>query len=408
MNRFYLIGLDDNRRPFFLPEVKEIIASHQIFSGGLRHREIMTPYLPKSVTWIDITVPLDKVFEQYAAYDNKASIVVFASGDPLFFGFAATIRQRLPGALIRLYPSFHSLQKLAHALLLPYHDMRIVSLTGRPWHALDQALIEETAKIGILTDRAHTPTAIARRLLAYGYDNYTIYTGEHLGNPEKQNIRQFALATAAMNNFETPNCVILVKEKEGRRRPFGIPDDQFALLDGRTKMITKMPIRLLTLHFLDLGHRSRMWDVGFCTGSVSIEAKLRFPHLQITAFEIRPEGRELMETNSRRFGTPGIETVTGDFCEADLASLEAPDAVFIGGHGGKLPQMLARITAKLAPGGVVVFNSVSEESKQLFTESARQAGLQLEPPTTICVDHFNPITILKAQHGPAADGRPNP
>lgn len=408
MNRFYLIGLDDNRRPFFRPEVKEIIATHQIFSGGLRHREIMTPYLPKNVTWIDITVPLDKVFEQYAAYDNKASIVIFASGDPLFYGFAATIRQRLPNALIRLYPTFNSLQKLAHALLLPYHDMHVVSLTGRPWHALDQALIEEAPKIGILTDHTHTPTTIARRLLAYGYDNYTIYTGEHLGNPEKQNIRQFTPATAATNHFEMPNCVILVKEKAGRRRPFGIPDDQFALLDGRRKMITKMPIRLLSLHFLDLSRRTRLWDVGFCTGSVSIEAKLRFPHLQITAFEIRPEGRELMETNSRRFGTPGIETVIGDFCETDLASLEAPDAVFIGGHGGKLSQMLARIAAKLAPGGVVVFNSVSEESRLLFTESARQAGLQLEVPTTICVDHFNPITILKAQHGSTADNRSNP
>ena len=44
---------------------------------------------------------------------------------------------------------------LAHRLVMPYHDMRIVSLTGRPWPEFDKALIERTEKIGILTDKEH-------------------------------------------------------------------------------------------------------------------------------------------------------------------------------------------------------------------------------------------------------------
>ena len=80
-------------------------------------------------------------------------------------------------------------------------------------------------------------------------------------------------------------------------------------LSGREKMITKMPIRLLSLSMLDLRNRERFWDIGFCTGSVSIEAKLLFPHLHITSFEIREEGRKLMTENCRRFGTPGIEAI---------------------------------------------------------------------------------------------------
>ena len=38
------------------------------------------------------------------------------------------------------------------------------------------------------------------------------------------------------------------------------------------------------------------------------EAKLQFPELKVTAFEQRTEGKELMERNSRKFGTPGITT----------------------------------------------------------------------------------------------------
>lgn len=396
MNHFYIIGIDDNRTPYFPPEVRQVIAGHTLFSGGRRHHEIVASHLPEDAVWIDVKAPLDLVFDQYRSYEDKQSIVVFASGDPLFFGFANTIRQRLPEACIKLYPAFNSLQSLAHGLLLPYHDLRIVSLTGRPWHEFDRALIEETPKLGVLTDREHTPGAIARRMLDYGYAGYTLHAGEHLGHPEKEKIRSFDLEAAAVETFATPNCVILVKTDGPGRRLFGIPDQAFEHLDGREKMITKMPVRLLSLSMLDLRSRQRFWDIGFCTGSVSVEAKLQFPHLQVTAFEIRQEGEKLMAANTRRFGTPGIETVIGDFCTADLSGREAPEAVFIGGHGGKLPEMLARLSGILPPGGVVVFNSVSNESRSLFLEAARQNGLRLADEARITLNEFNTITILKA------------
>ena len=113
MNRFYVIGLDDNMRQYFPPEILEIISSHRVFSGGVRHHEIVRSLLPEKADWIDIKVPLDEVFDRYRSYDSRESIVVFASGDPLFFGFAVTIQNRLPDAQIRLYPSFNSLQLLA-------------------------------------------------------------------------------------------------------------------------------------------------------------------------------------------------------------------------------------------------------------------------------------------------------
>lgn len=83
-------------------------------------------------------------------------------------------------------------------------------------------------------------------------------------------------------------------------------------------MITKAPIRLLSLAQLDLRSRRTLWDIGFCTGSVSIEAKLQFPHVKIAAFEQRPEGERLMKLNSMRFGTPGIITRIGNFLQAEL------------------------------------------------------------------------------------------
>ena len=392
--KFIVIGISDSRELFLPPRVLDIIAGSRIFSGGVRHHGIVASLLPADAVWIDISVPLEAVYEQYRKYD---SVVVFASGDPLFYGFAVTLRREFPDAAIEVLPAFNSLQTLAHKMLLPYADMRTVSLTGRPWDGFDEAVIRGERLIGALTDRHKTPAMIARRLLDYGYGNYRMTVGECLGNQASERVRTFAsLAEAAAADCAFPNCLIL-ERTDLRPHPFGLPEQDFALLDGRVNMITKMPIRLLTLSRLDLAQRTSFWDVGFCTGSVSIEARLQFPQLKVTSFEIREAGRELMEKNARKFGAPGIHAIIGDFLEADLSGLPAPDAVFIGGHGGRLPEMLRRIDSVLLPGGVIVFNAVSEESQQLFRESVAAVGRRLTGEMRVAVNQFNPITILRAE-----------
>ena len=390
---FTVIGMTDDRSVWFPPEVRAVIASGRVFSGGKRHHEIVAPLLPEGAAWIDITVPLEAVFDQYAGH---AEVVVFASGDPLFFGFANTLRRELPDAEITVFPSFNSLQLLAHRILLPYADMRTVSLTGRPWEAFDEALIRGERLIGVLTDRQKTPALIARRMLEYGYDNYRITVGECLGNRDTERVRTLSLAEATAAEFAFPNCLILA-QTVAKVHPFGLPEQDFALLDGRVNMITKMPIRLLTLSQLDLAGRRSFWDIGFCTGSVSIEARLRFPQLQLTAFEIREAGRELMAQNARKFGAPGIDFHIGDFLEADLSALPAPDAVFIGGHGGRLGDFLQRIDGVLLPGGRIVFNAVSEQSQALFRAAVAAVGRRITNEMHVSVDSFNPINIMTAE-----------
>lgn len=410
--KFVVIGITDAPEPFFSPEVQDIIRRGKVFSGGRRHHEIVGAYLPTDAEWIDITVPLDAVFEQYltanhshlTTHHSPLTIIVFASGDPLFFGFANTIRRKMPDAEVVVYPTFNSLQLLAHRLLIPYHDMRIVSLTGRPWPAFDQALIEGAGKIGALTDKEHTPAAIAQRMLEYGYDHYTMYVGEHLGHPQLERVTTLTLQEAACRDFLMPNSVILTSDGASMKahRPFGIPDTDFQLLDGREKMITKMPIRLLTLQALELPQRRMFWDIGFCTGSVSIEARLQFPHLQVCSFEIRPECESIIQENARRLGAPGIQILMGDFLDTDISSLPRPDAVFIGGHGGRLKDIMAKVLTVLSDDGVIVFNSVtapkvSTDSRQLWNEACAALGLHQDSPIHLQINDYHPITILRCR-----------
>lgn len=429
MCSFIVIGITDNPHPWFPPEVMALIRAGKVFSGGKRHHEIMAPFLPEGAEWIDITVPLESVFEKYREGRDKA-FVVFASGDPLFFGFAVTLQREFPDAEIRVFPSFNSLQLLAHRLLLPYHDMRIVSLTGRPWQEFDRALIERSPKIGVLTDREHTPAAIAQRMLEYGYNAYIMHVGERLGNPQEEHVTTLTLEQAAVRECAMPNCLILSQRptpnpsrqegepsgllddnyaqpfpslmgEAGGGSAFGLPDSSFALLDGREKMITKMQIRLLTLQALDLPRHRVFWDIGACTGSVSIEARLLFPHLHIEAFEIRSECETIIRENCRRHGAPGIDIHIGDFLETDINALLRPDAVFIGGHGGQIKDIMAKVLTVLAADGCIVMNSVKAplvktDSHQLWDEACAELGLRQEPPTKIILNENHPIKILKS------------
>ena len=409
--RFIVIGITDHPKPWFPPEVMEIIKQGKVFSGGKRHHEIVAPLLPKDTEWIDITVPLDTVFKKYqdsSLNSHLSTLIVFASGDPLFFGFANTLKREFPEAEIIVYPTFNSLQLLAHRLVIPYHDMRIVSLTGRPWQEFDKALIERAGKIGVLTDKEHTPAAIAQRMLDYGYEDYTMCVGEHLGNPQKEKVKTLPLTDVVNQSFEQPNCLILYTlHAKPSTKTFGIPDAAFTLLNGREKMITKMPVRLLTLQALDLPKRHVLWDIGACTGSVSIEAKLQFPHLQVEAFEIRPECETIIQENARRFGTPGINIHIGDFLTSPLPQQGgdgsgSPDAVFIGGHGGRLKEIMAKVQTILAPDGVIVMNSViapkvTTDSHQLWDEACAVLGLRQDPPVRIQLNDNHPITILRCR-----------
>ena len=389
MYRCNVIGLSDSHRLWLTPEVTRIISEGHVFSGGKRHHEIIADLLPDEYTWIDITVPIDDVLQRYKSFDD---IVVFASGDPLFYGFATTLLRAFPNVEMKVFPTFNSLQMLAHRMNMPYHDMYTVSLTGRPWHRFDEALIRGERLIGCLTDRKKTPNVIWKRMQEYGFDNYVMYVGENLGNEEKEHVGIYAPA----RDYPSPNCIIL-QQQSLRRQNIGIADSEFHLLDGRSKMITKMPVRLASLAALQLADKHSLWDVGFCTGSVSIEARLAFPHLMVTAFEIREEGEKLMQENSRKFHAPGIDARIGDFCTADISDCPAPDAVFIGGYGGKMREVLTKVKSVLAPSGCIVFNSVSEKSRESFLSITKEQGMQPETVHTITVDNNNPITILRAR-----------
>ncbi len=388
---FYVIGIG-NYKVAFTEKLQTRINNTYVFSGGKRHLSLVRHALPKDYQWITINSPMQTVFEQYETC--KGDIVVFASGNPLFYGFANTLKARYPKATIHVEPYFSSIQLLTSKTNSNSNDLVTVSIHGRSWQALDSALIKQLPLIGVLTDAEKNPKTIAKRLLQYGYTNYNISIGEDLEG-DKEYVQTLSLEDAQKKEYHHLNCVLLHKT-EHKFQQFGIDNKRFAGLEGRPNMITKMPVRLVTLQALDILNTKVLWDIGFCTGSISIEAKLKQPDLDVVAFEKRDVCERIMIDNQKRFGVPGIQTVMGDIFDKDLSQYPKPDAVFIGGHGGKLEALLKTLNNYIEHNTRIVINAVQEASAAAFIERCKTLEWDVAQDMTISLDTHNPIRILKA------------
>ncbi|PID92210.1 MAG: cobalamin biosynthesis bifunctional protein CbiET [Bacteroidetes bacterium] len=391
MVTLHIIGISDSV-PGFSPEIGKLIRETTQFAGGRRHLDLLAPLLPEDALLQPIEAPIQGLVRKIT--ELKGKWVILASGDPLFFGIGNTLIRAFPEAEIRIYPAHHSLQLLAHRFKLPYGNFDTISLTGRSMDAFHEALVRGVPRMGILTDRKHTPAYLAEHMLEYGFRNYRMFYGERLGG-EKEKTMELSLEEARALKPAHPNCFFMEKTDEHNPKR-GIPEEAFSHLKGRPNMITKLPVRLCTLSLMQLENRKVFWDIGTCTGSVSIEARLQYPHLQITAFERREEARELLLQNARRFQAPGIRFLPGDFLETPKEDLEKPDAVFLGGYGGKMEAILKESDRHLIPGGILAFNSVSDKSQKAFLSCSEKLGYRLEKRLELKVDQHNLITVLLA------------
>ncbi len=148
----------------------------------------------------------------------------------------------------------------------------------------------------------------------------------------------------------------------------GIPDEEF--IRGSIPM-TKQEIRVLTLAKLRLATSSIVYDIGAGTGSVTVEIARICSTGKVYAFEREEEGVNLIRANCRRFGVTNVEVVGGSAPEA-LIGLPQANAIFVGGSGGKLEEIIKQAKLCLAPGGRVVINAVTWETltvvEHLLTE----------------------------------------
>lgn len=129
-------------------------------------RVLAFPRLKESLKFIrDDIVEIRRISEVEDAV-NKDNLAVVVSGDPLFYGLAATLKRR--GISIdRIVPGLSSMQYAASKLQIPWHSMAFHSFHGREVD-LDLLLNEKISCV--LLDKHYSLTDLSEGLKEKGAD----------------------------------------------------------------------------------------------------------------------------------------------------------------------------------------------------------------------------------------------
>jgi precorrin-6Y C5,15-methyltransferase (decarboxylating) len=303
-----------------------------------------------------LAIRLDSSVEQ--------KIVVLAAGDPLFYGTARFLCDRIGKSRIRVIPNVSTMQ-LAFARVKENWDEAYLTDLGN--QTIDHVVqkIRSAERVGIFTNSEKTPQALAASLLAARIDYFTVYVCENLGSPDER-VTSGTLEDVAAQVFDSLNVMILVRRATAPDRPtemigkrlFGNPDEMFLQTRPKRGLLTSSEIRCLALAELNLGPTSVVWDIGAGSGSVAIEAGQISPGGEVYAIEMDVDDFALIGLNAERFGVSNVFPIHG---AAPIAweHLPDPDAVFIGGTGRQLAAIVTDALARLKPGGRIVADMAS-------------------------------------------------
>ena len=347
---------------------------------------------------------LNEVIEFILSRKDSQSIVVLASGDPLFFGIGPRIVNAVGSDNVRIYPNVSSVAAAFARIKEPWGKATVISLHGRQNEIKLINCLHKKELVTVFTDPKRNPAWLAQHLIEKGLLNVKICVLESLGTPSEQ-VNWYRPDQAAEMNFSDPNLVIIKREPmalDSSFQPFvGMPDDWFDHGEG---LITKSEIRAVTLSKLRLQSEHIIWDLGAGSGSVAVEAALMAKNGQVFAVEKKIDRINQIKSNKARFGTDNLKIIQAELPDG-LAALPPPDRIFIGGGGQKLAKIIQAATAVLKPTGIVVVNTVLLTSVSQALETLKELGLRTdmvqvqinrgrEMPWGERLDAQNPVWII--------------
>ncbi|MDG5977972.1 precorrin-6y C5,15-methyltransferase subunit CbiE [Hydrogenophaga taeniospiralis CCUG 15921] len=395
--------------------------------GAARTLQLLAGQMAPGAEQRDLGGALSQVPEWIrAAQAEHRRVVVLATGDPLCHGIAAYLGSRLCIEVIEVVPNVSTLQLACARLGLPWQDMRFASVHSKdagdwvpgspPGHGLYALLrdIRQHDRLAVLTSPHNTPDRIARMLMAEGLaDDFQMAVAERLCQPEERIVSGMAISAAAQMDFADPNVVLLWRSR--LRAPqvlLGLPDASFEQRHPEKGLITKHEVRAVSLARLQLRADSVVWDIGAGSGSVGLEAARLCRNGHVYAIEKNADDAAIVQRNRLAMGISNHTLLHGKAPEG-LQDWADPDAVFVGGSGGELAELIALILKRLQPKGWLVMNFVTIENLAAAVDTLKALGaswdvLQLQASRSKPILHMhrmaaeNPVWIVCAQAGGAA------
>ena len=122
---------------------------------------------------------------QRIAANPGQHIVVLTSGDPLFYGVARYLCDKLGKDRFEVVPHVSSMQLAFARVKESWEEAYLANLATLSLERVVEK-IRAAEKAGLFTTNEITPDKVARALLDQGIDYFTVYVCENLGSPDER------------------------------------------------------------------------------------------------------------------------------------------------------------------------------------------------------------------------------
>lgn len=349
---------------------RRVLPSAQVVVGSPRQLAVVQELVGDAVQ-VPLPSPLRPGLRRVVQEHADKSLVILASGDPLFHGIGTVCVQEFGANQVRVTPAVSSVTLACARLGWASNAVHVVSLvTGSPAHVVAQLV--PGRRVMVLSRDASSPGMVRELLRQQGFGESSMWVLSDLGSASER-VEQVAVSADQATVSWTDLNVIAVDVAGGAAHSIapGLPEDLFEH-DGQ---ITKRQMRAVTLAYLRPLAGETLWDLGAGAGSVGIEWLRLAPDAQVFAVERQPERAARCVANAEKLGVPGLHVVSEDSATA-VGHLPEPNAIFVGG-GLTSPGLVKTCWLRLRPGGRLVANAVTLESQALVADWHRELGGQL-------------------------------
>ena len=416
-----IIGVLDNGIQGLTSDVVKTIQSANLVIGATRTLQLFSTLI-KQAEKKDLTGHLKDVPGWIAiALQMGQKVVVLATGDPLCHGIASFLYKRLDKELLEIIPNVSSIQLAFSRIGLPWQDAKIVSVHNKDageWkkgaglehglYGLLQAIFNND-KVAILTGPENTPDRIARMMVVEKIANqFDMTVAENLLLEDEKIVQNKTVEFMAKQVFNGNDIVILQRKQAKQARTlFGLQDSDFHQRKPDKGLITKREVRAVSLAMMQLKNNSIVWDIGAGSGAVGLEAARLCYQGYVYAIEKNSADFEIASKNAEQLEVYNYHLINSK-APLGLDDWPSPDAVFIGGTGGELAELIQLCLQRLTPDGWLVMNFVTIENLSTAVESlknynARWNITQLQASRSQPILHMhrmkseNPVWVISAQ-----------
>jgi len=376
-SKITIVGVGDDGSPGLSQQAIEVIQRASTLFGSSTLLERFPNFQGEKRT-------LGSDLDRLATELENAPIgsVVLASGDPLFYGTARFLCERLGKETFEVIPHVSSMQLAFARVKESWDEAYLANVANQPLERILER-IRTTEKAGVFTSEQVPPSRIAELLIAKGVYYFTAYVCENLGAPDER-VTKLELRDLVQQKFAPLNVLVLLRHNgtpdqqilTKNRRIFGNPDEFFKQSRPKRGLLTTSEVRAIALSEMNLRADSIVWDIGAGSGSVAIEAALLASQGKVYAIEMDAEDYGLMLENAKTFG---VENLVGVLDEAPKAweTLPDPHSIFVGGTGRAVASLVQACWPRLQPGGTLVVNMMSiEYVSELQQYLIRELGLE--------------------------------